>query len=917
MPGGHDGRLDSPNRKRSKPVNSFSLRVFSHSRSSLARRQKKSRSLAASAVLAVVLILSSSAFLNYPDIAWIDRTIENLSLRNKIAQLVLIRIPGTFMNQTSPEFQEIENQIRQNHVGGVVLFAGNVYESAVLLNKLQAISELPLLVAADFERGVSFRIADTTSFPWTMALGAAGSEQFAYEQGRITAEESRALGVHWIFAPVMDVNNNPDNPVINIRSFGEDPALVSRLGAAFIRGAKSGGVLTTAKHFPGHGDTTTDTHLALAVVQSDMTRLQSVEFAPFRSAIEAGVDSIMTAHIAVPLVTGETQVPATYSSVILTDVLRNTLKFDGIIVTDALEMSGVRNQYWGGKAAVRAIQAGADILLLPTNTTATINEVERAVKRGDIPEARIDQSVRKILQAKSTLNLHRNRAISIDQISKTIASPQHTDLAQEIADHSVTIAKDEKNLIPVNPLKNTRIFSLVLSPGLDSSPGSYFQAEMRRRFPSIRTAWGNARVPDELLSAFNRYVAESDLIVLATAAGYGSRRDALSVPGSQKRIIEALMASRKPIIWVALGNPYVLPLAPKIGTYICTFSGSDVSQIAAAKAIAGTIGTSGKMPISIPPYLKAGDGLQLPKLEMTLKPLPSEQQTASRERFEKTRQLVTALIDAGLFPGAQLLVARQNQIVLDMAAGAVGYSDGSAEVTSKTVYDIASLSNLVGTTSAAMLASESGSLISANRVKDYIPELQGTDIENLGIQSLLQAFSHSSRLSAESRNAREDALKEMVFRATGFPLDRLLATQLFDPLGLKHTFFNTPKDYEEYAAASGSSGSTPLFCNAGDLAVFTQILLNRGIYDHQRFFKSGTIATFTGPWGPWSRAKDFDWADGLFSSSAFGHFSTTGPFLWIDPAKEMFVIFLANGSSGDERIADAQRKIVQSAYGLN
>jgi beta-glucosidase-like glycosyl hydrolase len=336
---------------------------------------------------------------------WAAKTLQSLSLREKIAQLVQIRVPGKFLNRRSQEFQSIQDQIRANRIGGVVLFAGNVYESAILLNELQTISKVPLLVAADFERGLSFRIADTTSFPWTMAIGATASEQYAYQQGFVTGQESRALGVHWIFAPVVDVNNNPDNPVINIRSFGEDPTLVGRLGSAFIRGAKKAGVLTTAKHFPGHGDTSTDSHLGLAVVDSDLARLEAVEFKPFKDAIEAGVDSIMTAHVAVPKLTDLRETPATLSGKILTDILRNKLQFEGLIVTDALEMGGITNSYWCGLAAIRALQAGADILLLPPNATVAINEVERAVKRGDIPEDRINQSVRKILEAKSRMGL--------------------------------------------------------------------------------------------------------------------------------------------------------------------------------------------------------------------------------------------------------------------------------------------------------------------------------------------------------------------------------------------------------------------------------------------------------------------------------------------------------------------------------
>jgi beta-N-acetylhexosaminidase len=326
------------------------------------------------------------------DKAWVADTMSRLTLRDKIAQLIQIRVYGRFLNRQGSEFAKIEKDIRENHVGGLVLFAGTVYESALLLNQLQEESLLPLLVASDFERGASFRISDTSPFPWTMAIGATGSEEFAYREGEVAAREARALGVHWLFAPVVDVNNNPDNPVINIRSFGEDPQMVARLGAAFIRGARQAGALTTAKHFPGHGDTATDSHIGLPVVSADPFRLEAVELAPFRSAVEAGVDSIMTAHVAVPQVTKEPDIPATLSAAILTDLLRNSLKFRGIVVTDALEMGAITSRYWTGLAAIRALQAGADVLLLPGDATVAINEVERAVKRGDISEARIDQS---------------------------------------------------------------------------------------------------------------------------------------------------------------------------------------------------------------------------------------------------------------------------------------------------------------------------------------------------------------------------------------------------------------------------------------------------------------------------------------------------------------------------------------------
>ncbi len=849
------------------------------------------------AILAISVLFLSAAFSMTPDETWTDRVLKSLSIREKIAQLIQIRVPGKFINIHSPEFEAIKEQIRQNHIGGVVLFAGNVYESAVLLNELQTVSKLPLLVSADFERGASFRIADTTSFPWTMALGAAGSEQLAYQEGFITGKESRALGVHWIFAPVMDVNNNPENPVINIRSFGEDPQLVARLGSAFIRGAKQAGVLTTAKHFPGHGDTATDSHIGLPVVESDMARLQSIEFEPFRSAIEAGVDAIMTAHVAVPQITGEPEEPATLSSKMLTGILQNTLKFQGLVVTDALEMAGITNRYWCGLAAVRAIQAGADVLLLPLDTTVAINEVERAVRRGDISETRIDQSVRKVLNAKSQLKLHQNRIVSINQIGRTVASLQNLKSAQEIADRSITVLKDHQHLLPINPATETRIFSLVLASDLETSPGSVFQAEMRRRFPSLRTAWGNAQISNELLATIDKAAAQSDLIVLSTLVRLSSGQAAISVPENQKIILKKLTDTGKPLIWMAFGNPYVLPLSPGIGTYMCTFSYADVSQVAAAKALAGEIEVAGRMPVSIPGYSRVGDGLQIPKLEMVLKPPPPEGISA----FDKTRQLLSSYVETNVIPGAELVVGHQNTLALELAIGNVGDSPDSAKVTPATVYDIDSLSKAVALNSAAMLATESGNLITEALVRDYLPELK--DREGLRVQDLLNA-----KKGAEGTKL----LETVISRSSGMPLNRFLSKRLFEPLGMKSTFFDPPKDYLGGTARYGMSGHPTLFCSARDLAIFAQMLLNRGIYNHRRYYNPETIRKFMGFQGAWSRPADEEWTGRLLSLSSFGHSASSGSFLWIDPVKKLFIILLTNATQGDDRIPDVQREIGES-----
>jgi beta-N-acetylhexosaminidase len=867
--------------------------------------------LPAIAGVAVLLFACLSASSRSPDDTWTDKTLKSLSLRDKIAQLIQIRTPGKFLNRQSPEFQAIRAQIQHYRIGGVVLFAGNVYESAILLNELQTGSRLPLLVAADFERGAAFRISDTTSFPWAMALGATGSESLAYQQGMITAQESRALGVHWIFAPVMDVNNNPDNPAIGVRSFGEDPDLVARLGSAFIRGAKKGGVLTAAKHFPGHGDTTVDSHLGLPVVQSDMARLQSIELAPFRSAIAAGVDSIMTAHLAVPRVTGEPETPATLSSTILTDLLRNTLQFRGLVVTDALEMAGVTNRYWCGLAAVRAIQAGADVLLLPPDAGVAINEIERAVRRGDISERRIEQSARKILEVKRALGLQKNKLVSVNRIGDIVASPQNTNLAREIADQSITVVKDDRRLLPIDVLNYPQVFSLVMTPDLESSPGATFQAEMRKRFPSTRAVWANARISDDLLAAIDKAAAESDVIVCSTVVRLNSGQDATSLPESQRNILKKLLAAKKPLVWVSFGNPYVFRFEPQIGTYICAFSYSENSQAAAAKALAGAIRISGRMPVSIPPYSKVGDGLIIPKSRMILEPATFE--LGLQGNFERARQILSNAISTGVIPGAELLVGYKGKIPLHVVSGKTALGPDSNTVSRDTIYDLGSLAGTVVTGSAIQLATESGSLVLAAPVKEYVPELKASGQKS--VLDLLEGLSADDRADANGNAANSGVLETIVSRASGLSMDRFLARRLFEPLGMKSIQRHPPKNFPGGVANSNEPIKDAWFCNAKDLAVFAQMLLNRGIYDHRRYFSPDTVSKSTGPHGFWSKPSVSDWTSQLFSASSFGRRSCGGSIVWIDPEKKLFIVLLANGKcrpKDDKKMDEMQRAVSES-----
>ncbi len=910
--------------------------------------------------------------LSKPDPAWVTRTMRRLTLREKVGQLIQVRVAGRFINRKSGQFKELADAVRRNGIGGVTLFAGDVFEAALLLNELQEMSNLPLFVAADFERGASFRITDTTSFPWSMAVGATGSEDLAYQEGVVTAREARALGVNWIYAPVVDVNNNPDNPVINIRSYGEDPQLVARLGSAFIRGARDNGVLTTAKHFPGHGDTATDSHIGLPVIASDMARLDAVELVPFKSAVAAGVDSVMTAHIAVPKVTGEPEVPATLSPKILTDLLRGELHFQGLVVTDALEMGGVTSHYWTGLACIRALQAGADMLLLPQDVDVAINEVVRAVGRGDIPMSRIDASVARILTSKTRLGLQRERTVPIRRIGDVVAAPASQKLAQEIADRSITLLRDETHVLPISPLNPPRIFSLALSSDADSSPGSIFQSQMRRLFPSVRTDAVDPRIPEDLAARILRNAAEADVIVCATLVRVITGSGSIALPTSERTLLDKLMALNKPFVWISLGNPYLLRLYPQASTYMCSFSYADVSQIAAAKAVAGEIAIGGRAPVSIPGCTGVGEGLQVARLNLTLKPL-SEGSGLAPDAFDEARKLLASYVNERAFPGGALVVGYHGALVLDAASGKLDYAPSSAPVNGDTIYDLASLSKVIATTSAAMMLVDSGRLLLDARVQDYLPEFQGKDKDKVRVVDLLE---HSSGLPAwlpiykdiqgydgfmkrvyatpleytpGIRTLYSDLgmmlLGEIESRAWGHPFEQIVSERLFVPLGMSSTFYRPAKAlmariapteddpwrrrvvrgevHDENAYAMGGvAGHAGLFSTAHDLAVFAQMMLNRGMYDFHRYFRPETVDLFTDA-NPksgrealgWQKPSDGGWTGKAFSPSAYGHNGFTGTSIWIDPERQLFIILLTNSvhpTRKNSRIGEARQALAES-----
>lgn len=519
------------------------------------------------------------------------------------------------MNTRSREYRKFVHFIAQEHVGGLILInvlngrvsgKADPLEVASFLNQMQKLAKVPLLVSGDFERGASMRVDATTVFPHAMAFAASGDPDEARLEGQITAKEARAIGVQWLFFPDADVNNNPDNPIINIRSFGEDPADVSKYVTAFIEGAHSvpgAKVLVTAKHFPGHGDTATDTHMNLASITGDKARLEQIEWAPFRAAIQSGVDSIMSAHIAVPALDAAT-LPATLSSRILTGVLRNEMRFKGLIVTDALEMGGIAQGYPVGDAAVRALEAGADVLLMPPDPEAAINAVMAAIRTGRLSQKRIDESVLRVLAAKARVGLAAKRTVDLEAINSIVNAPESNEAAQKISDRSITLLKNESAVLPLRTEKSTAY--LVLAEGRASTEGLAFAAELRKRSPMANIVMLDNTMPDTMVPPADQYVVAAFISV-------ASYRGNVALGGPYPKLMQDLTATGKPVVLVSLGNPYLLRNFPMVAGYLATYSTVPPSEISAVKALFGEIPITGKLPVTIPGYAKYGDGLSLEK----------------------------------------------------------------------------------------------------------------------------------------------------------------------------------------------------------------------------------------------------------------------------------------------------------------
>ena len=537
-----------------------------------------------------------------------DKLLADMTLREKIGQMIISSTQGENYQESSAEYRRLKKLCRDSKVGGFIFFKGTSSGYASLSNKLQSLSETPLLISADFERGTGMRVTDGTLFPNNMAVGAANNYELAYKMGFCIANESRALGVQQNYAPVCDVNNNPDNPIINVRSFGEDPALVSKMSEAVIKGLQDGNVIATAKHFPGHGDTKIDSHNDLPVLNFSMDRLNKIELVPFKNAIQNNVKSVMIAHLSFPELENKPNVPASLSENIVQDLLINQLGFKGLVVTDALNMKGITKYFSTSEVALMCVKAGIDLILMPIDEEETINAIESAVKNGKISEERINRSVKKILAAKEWLGLFDNRYVNESEVSKKVNTQESNALAQQIADESITLVKDNRNILPLKS-KNGKTLLINLSDGNSNINAGYFSEQMKYTNANTDEVNYFSEISSNELNGLISKADQYDVVIAAIYAKVRYGTGKISMLPSQVQLLNSLNSTGNKLIVISFGNPYLLKEFPEINNYICAYGDADVSVKAAIKAIYGDITFKGKLPVSIDENNKVGKGL--------------------------------------------------------------------------------------------------------------------------------------------------------------------------------------------------------------------------------------------------------------------------------------------------------------------
>lgn len=886
--------------------------------------------------------------LSHADSVWILDKLSKMSLEEKCGQMIMPK--ASIVSENHKNYQEQVNLVKKYKVGGFIYLRGDLEKQIDLTNSLQAKSEIPLLFSADYERGLGMRIEGTTEFPYNMGIGAVNDPNLTFEMGKVVAREARAIGVHINFAPLLDINTDYRNPIIDIRAYSADPNIVAQNSLAYLSGLKYGELANTAKHFPGHGATDIDSHSKLPVINRSIEEMESNELLPFQHAINYGVNAVMTGHLEVPAYETQDNLPATLSKNITTVLLQEKMGFRGLVITDAMNMRAITNNYSNQTAAKLAVQAGNDIILFPQNVKESLEGIVEAVKNDEIPEEQINKSVWKILALKKILNLDKQKFVDKTKALKVVSSNSNKRLAKQLARRSITLVKDEQNLIPIDPKEYKKIVCISIS---DNKPREtpVFIEDLKTELKKLKKYELHSRERQRNFDQALKEAKKSDLIILPL---YIYSFSLNKKPEHLKKLnifLNKLLELNKPTIIISFGTPYLIVDLPGIQTYLCAYGETNIVQSVMSDAIFGKAKINGKLPIEIP-GTNYGIGYGLTYNPESI--FVPEEFVSESYNFEKVEALMSNARDNNVFPGGVLLIGDHDEIIYHKAFGNYTYDKKSPKVKTSTIFDLASLSKVVGTTSAAMMLSDLQKFNLNDYVKKYLPEFANNRKDSITIYHLLTHrsglpafkpfYKHTSSAdtviqeinnlpitfkpgtSSKYSDLGMITLQQIIERITNSTLDKYLEENLFSKIGMTNTFYNpdeklkkkcAPTEFDSYwrektlqgevhdetaSLLGGVAGHAGLFSTSGDLARFAHVLINNGKYSDQQIFNPLTIEEWTvQQYENSSRGIGWDTKHGkfssagdLFSKNSFGHTGFTGTSIWIDKDRKLFVILLTN-----------------------
>ena len=663
---------------------------------------------------------------------WVDSLMESMTEEEKIGQLFMIRAHS---NLGQDHVKAVKSQIKKFHVGGLCFFQGTPEKQIELCNTYQSMSKLPMMVAMDAEWGPSMRLkSDLVQFPRQLMLGAIQDNSLIYRFGEEVGRQLRALGVHINFAPVLDVNINPNNPVINDRSFGEDKYNVTTKGYMYMRGMQEEKVMACAKHFPGHGDTDVDSHHDLPVLPFDRDRLNNIEMFPFQVLSSQGLQSIMIAHLSVPVLDNRQNTPASLSGPIISSVLKDEIGFNGIVFTDALEMQGVAKHHENGEVELQALKAGNDVLLLPNDIEKAFNRINEALQSGELSQNRLDRSVRKILGAKYDLGLTKVKGIDIVEATHVLQSNRAKALHRELIENSVTLIRNKRKLVPIIESENT-----IHTIALGGSPDNHFIKELGLSVPIQRKQYPLG-LSETRCAALLEEIKEDETVVLSL---HGMEKLARRQFGISDHLIQTIEEINKKanLVLVIFGNPYSLSLFQEIEHVIMAFENGRMVQEVTAHALTGVVGFRGRLPVTADSFSRFGAGISTAGGIRLGKALP-ERVGMSSDTLEKIDQIIGKILRSGSAPGCQVLVAKNNRIVFSKSYGYHTY-DRKNPTLPFHIFDLASITKVASSTVAVMKLYEDNQLHLELPIVEYLPELKGS---NKAFMNLLDIMAHHSGL---------------------------------------------------------------------------------------------------------------------------------------------------------------------------